>query len=407
MSTKSTVDNDSNATNKCNPEKLLLFGYIRRADFIQHQLFPDSLTMLICTFYFQNIGKFLIIFESLHNKQDSFIKTCDISNQWEYLPSPQRKTNINFKNIFYKHHENSFCNIHSIPTKLIPGIDQTTIQNANNIASNVIYRVGGKISPHLSEQYIDIGCILDTQTIFKLPTLNTRRYGNRTLYSKTHGLITLGGCHMDISANYLSSIEQLCGDNNYTWNDMYIPNMIHPRFCPTVTLLDNGKYNEKLFVTGGKGDQITDLSKCEMYLFQHRKWIKIASMKYPRNSSGICEWKEKNGDVVVVGGYNGMAKKTVERYDLHKDRWYEMAKTNSIHKNCCCVTVYYDSNPYFKSNNGVLVVFGNDGTVANDWGCIEYYDDRDWTGKWNIIKRVDQCVLDTENTDFLWVLPTQ
>eukprot|EP01083_Nonionella_stella_P169098 572611_1 len=389
------------------PEELLVFGYIRHIAGI-NPLYPNSIVRLICySFYFQPMGTFLIVFESSKPEQDSFIKTCDISNQWTYLQSSTRKNNINMKGAFMKCHESSFCIIPSISKDLIPALDPSASKRhqLDDVVTNAIYRVGG------SNQ--NIGCILQPfSMVFEVPLLNTRRYGNRTVYSKSHGLISVGGCSM--IHIWQSSVEQLMFDDTnkkWYWDSNTIGSMNSERFCPSAVVLDNVKQNEKLFVVGGRMDHMNDLNTCEMYCFQSGKWNDVAPMKYVRNSAGICEWREKNGDVVVVGGYNGEASKSVEHYDVHKNKWYELPKTNGEHKNCCCVTVYYDSNPYFECSNGVLVVFGNDGTAAGpsreiEWGLIEYFDHRDWRQRWNVVTYVKDCVSASLDNDFLWALPT-
>ena len=123
-------------------------------------------------------------------------------------------------------------------------------------------------------------------------------------------------------------------------------------------------------------------------------------MNYRRNSAGICQW---NGNIVVVGGYNGESCKKAEYYDFHKNEWFELPETNTTHRNCCCVMIYKDGNPYFELSDGVVMVVGDDGIGPKEnWGWIEYYDHRDSKRKWNLVKQVSECIdCDTAKNDFL------
>ena len=122
------------------------------------------------------------------------------------------------------------------------------------------------------------------------------------------------------------------------------------------------------------------------------KWIYNTShdLNIPRYSPG-CIYVE--GELFVIGGYNGVSSNKVEYYDFHKNKWFQLPDTLTPHRNCCCVMVYKDCNPYFNVNEGVLMVIGDDGCGGKDkWGWIEYYDNRDGKQKWNLVEQVNECV---------------
>jgi len=186
------------------------------------------------------------------------------------------------------------------------------------------------------------------------------------------------------------------------------------RDCPSVGLYKAGdKYQEQLFVAGGWNER--DLNVVEMYNFKKREWKVLSSLNMKRNSAGICEWKQKNNNMIIIGGWNKKTTHSVEEYDAHKNQWYVLKNTNFPHRYYPACTVYHDLNPFINSGHGVIVVLGNDGrvygdeyikkqrqkeqapkdnkpdipsippSVKDDWGYIEFYDPRDWIRKWTVI----------------------
>mmetsp|Transcript_9657 Transcript_9657/g.8669 ORF Transcript_9657/g.8669 Transcript_9657/m.8669 type:complete len:307 (-) Transcript_9657:48-968(-) len=200
------------------------------------------------------------------------------------------------------------------------------------------------------------------------------------------------------------------------------------RDCPSVGLFKSGnKYEEQLFVAGGWNEK--DLNYVEMYNFKKREWKQLSSLNVKRNSAGICEWKQKNNNMIIIGGWNKKTTNSVEEYDSHKNQWYALKSTNHPHKYYPACTVYHDLNPFINTGYGVIVVLGNDGrlygdeymkkqqflmqkknkeevpklqqqnspsskpsvinndqaAIKDDWGFIEFYDPRDWIRKWQVI----------------------
>ena len=93
--------------------------------------------------------------------------------------------------------------------------------------------------------------------------------------------------------------------------------------------------------------------------------------------------KHKN-KVIVVGGCDKEAEKSSEWYDFDKAKWYYLPSTNTPHR----------YNPCLSNNNGILVVLGDDGTTykKQDWGSIEFYDERDSSNKWQTGKQIAQSL---------------
>eukprot|EP00484_Ammonia_sp_Unknown_P010491 CAMPEP_0197076944 /NCGR_PEP_ID=MMETSP1384-20130603/212367_1 /TAXON_ID=29189 /ORGANISM="Ammonia sp." /LENGTH=786 /DNA_ID=CAMNT_0042515803 /DNA_START=21 /DNA_END=2381 /DNA_ORIENTATION=- len=211
------------------------------------------------------------------------------------------------------------------------------------------------------------------------------------------------------------------------WRNLAAP-MKYRRDCPSVGLFRSGqKYEEQLFVAGGWNEK--DLNYVELYNFKSREWKTLSPLNVKRNSAGMCEWKQKNHNMVIVGGWNKKTVNSVEEWDAHKNKWYVLNNTNHPHRYYPACTVYHDLNPFINSGYGVIVVMGNDGrlygdefikkqqsmlkkknqqndinidpnvaakeaippsvnTLKEDWGFIEFYDPRDWIRKWTVIDNV-------------------
>eukprot|EP01084_Bolivina_argentea_P020982 38978_1 len=396
---------------------------------------------------------FLIIFESSTSFKNSFISSINFnyntSSPNMNLIKPYNKGSINNKNIIFKRVKDcSYAFASSVYIDKIIGITtksrqqhiQSCVSTLNNCVCkfNIIYRIGGDTRNVLENN--NICNILGTDVVFQLPQLLMPRFNHKIICSKIHGILCVGGepIKKEHVQNELKEIEKEDYNNikqkailnsveqlNLTplatltsvsneeeklgeppepelkWRNLN-SSMKHRRDCPSVGLYKEGnKYEEQLFVAGGWN--MRDLSCVEMYNFENRKWNQLASLNIKRNSAGICEWKQKNNNMIIIGGWNKKTTNSVEEYDAHKNQWYVLANTNYSHKYYPACKVYHNLNPFINSGNGVIVVIGNDGrlygdeylkrqnnqstkpNIKNDWGFIEFYDPRDRMKKWTVI----------------------
>ena len=86
---------------------------------------------------------------------------------------------------------------------------------------------------------------------------------------------------------------------------------------------DNILINDKIFVCGGFDDRnYRKLKSCEMYnINTNDEWKYIEDMHYERNYLSLQKWKEKNNNIIAVGGYHNDKKNNiVEEYDFLKQK---------------------------------------------------------------------------------------
>ena len=74
---------------------------------------------------------------------------------------------------------------------------------------------------------------------------------------------------------------------------------------------------DRMFVMGGYDGHET-LNAVEEYNFTSREWRQAKPMSVARSNAGAAVWKEK---IYVVGGWDGRALDTVERFDVIRDEW--------------------------------------------------------------------------------------
>eukprot|EP00485_Elphidium_margaritaceum_P008449 CAMPEP_0202696160 /NCGR_PEP_ID=MMETSP1385-20130828/9489_1 /ASSEMBLY_ACC=CAM_ASM_000861 /TAXON_ID=933848 /ORGANISM="Elphidium margaritaceum" /LENGTH=732 /DNA_ID=CAMNT_0049352273 /DNA_START=46 /DNA_END=2241 /DNA_ORIENTATION=+ len=357
----------------------------------------------------------------------------------------------------------------------------TPVMSSKCICSfNVVYRIGGDCVNDTANH--NICHVLGTDVEFLLPRMVVPRFNHRVVYSALHGILVVGGEPLkkehaksvlqeivkEKSARrsrssrsedgkqtkaILRTVEQLKLAPNMALSHYYqvrnanvkkeeeklemppepelkwrslASSMEYRRDCPSVALFKSGqKFEERLFVAGGWNE--SDLSSVEMYNFEKRAWRTVSPLNVKRNSAGLCEWKQKNHNMIIVGGWNKRTTHSVEEYDAYKNQWYSLKPTNHAHRYYPACAVLHDLNPFINTGYGVIVVVGSDGRlygdeymqkqqnlikqnskknnlvppsrpdvtpnvsknsnanaanaachIKEDWGFIEFYDPRDW-----------------------------
>jgi len=368
-------------------------------------------------------GDFLIVFESSQSKT-SFVSSLNLEHHsmTHSVVKPlerHKKRPVIFKRV----KDCAYAVASNVTIDRVIGI--TAKAKAQHIAScvgtlshcvctfNALYRVGGDTLD--VEENNNICNILGTDVVFALPQLQCPRFNHRIVYSKSHGILAVGGepikkgdakrelkeiqqeaqgkrakdrkektrkailgsveqlnlAPMDALKNYYQirnfgqrEEEKLAmpPEPELKWRNLGAP-MKYRRDCPSVGIWHSA-HSENLFVAGGWNEK--DLSSVETYDFKKREWRQLSSLNVKRNSAGICEWKTKSNNMVIVGGWNRKTTHSVEEYDAHKNQWYLLKNTNHPHKYYPACTVYHDLNPFINTGHGVIVVMGNDGRLYGD-----------------------------------------
>lgn len=315
-----------------------------------------------------------------------------------------------------------------------------------DIRSRVIYRVGGCDCDNVD----NIGYRLDKCESWKLPQLTTKRWAHKIVYSKYHGLLCVGGTKYGKRASLttcLNSVEQLTitntlndfdyydeeesnvddicdhdedekksmtNDNDIDCNDnksisidnksnskpskeqkwRYLLPMSNRRHNPSACLITDHAWMDEvqnLMVCGGWYDN-DDLRSSELYSFSKNEWVPLSDMLSKHQSGGICEWKLKNSNVVMVGGWGEFSRKKAEEYNPERNKWYSLPDTRYNHRFNPCLSIYggdqNGDNYTIPSTFGILIVVGDYPCTSNinDWGNAEFYDPR--CKSWQVIDSV-------------------
>ena len=221
-----------------------------------------------------------------------------------------------------------------------------------------IYRIGG------SDNDNNIHYEINNNKIIKLPNLLKERLGLSSIYCEKYGLFAIGGWKDN-------SVEILNNNNNCKWK--YAKSMNDARRSHDSIII-----NDKIFVCGGFDDDNCYLQSCEMYNMNtntntNDEWKYIENMNYERCYLSLQKLKEKNNNIIAIGGFDNHSKyNIVEEYDFLKQKWYELPNTIDKHKQYCGIYIF----------NNIIYVFGDAYRVSNDnFGICEMYDIRE--EKWS------------------------
>ncbi|XP_067636341.1 kelch-like protein 5 isoform X2 [Eurosta solidaginis] len=184
-----------------------------------------------------------------------------------------------------------------------------------------LYFIGG------SRKYIGVKDVrswnFKSKALGQLPSMNQLRYrhsaaalngniyaigGVERRYYKTNDIDQLFGL-CPHAQKVLPSVEMYSASNG--WN--FISNMTVPRYeAAAVTL------NGKIYVMGGRCAFLNILKSVECYDPRTNCWTKCADMIESHNYPSAAV---HNGQIFVVGGWDGKFLVPVERYNPQKDEW--------------------------------------------------------------------------------------
>ena len=127
---------------------------------------------------------------------------------------------------------------------------------------------------------------------------------------------------------------------------------------------------------------------CAMYDINTNEWKYIENMNKERSGLSVQKWKEKNNNIICVGGYNdGYPLNVVEEYDFLKQKWIELPNTIDVHRSCGIYIL-----------NQIIYVFGSGYHSKRDnFGIFEKYDTREREKKWIKIDELSKLFNFTKN----------
>merc|ERR1712154_206675 len=200
---------------------------------------------------------------------------------------------------------------------------------------------------------------------------------------------------------------------------MYLPTMREHRYSPCCTVYDvEERQNEYIFVGGGwrrnskkRGGEI--LTSCEVFNFERGIWTEIQSMNVARYAGGCCVWQNASSQktIVIGGGRADGASQSVEQYDFHKNRWYNLPNTRCSHRNAPSLWIAKEYGKISSPFNGLLFIGGDVWTKDDQQteGCIngyiECYDHREWRRQWFIVEDLKNILVQDRNAVIRAMLP--
>ena len=124
-----------------------------------------------------------------------------------------------------------------------------------------------------------------------------------------------------------------------------------------------------------------------MYNMNTNEWQYIQNMNYERFGLSLQKLKEKNNNIIAIGGYDNDEKyNIVEEYDFAKQKWHQLPNTIDKHRWYCGIYVL----------NNIIYVFGDGDGDGGNYGICEMYDSRQ--EKWSKIDGLSK-LLNFSNDD--------
>ena len=308
----------------------LVFGFIRFIK-ISNKIIPSSIIKLCIKFYYSSLRIICIKqVNQINQLPEIFISQFDINKYYETTIKPLAdipkwtKIDWNSAAVYIK-------NI-KLPKKLI---------SAHNVLSNksiydAVFLLGADVRDShafIIENYNNYTLNDNKEKIniyyWKLPLFSDNVMGSHVLYSQKYGLISIGNYKEKINGLNILDFNQYHydddknknknNDTKWKWNEM---NMERQRPQPSAAWINDNKF---LCCGGYQHYHDTDL-----YDFENKKWTKLSNTQFTTRRSGICVDKLINKRVYIGGGWD--LPKKFEYYDINKNKWFKLPKTDGQHK---------------------------------------------------------------------------
>ena len=227
--------------------------------------------------------------------------------------------------------------------------------------------------------------------ITSLPSLKTRRYGASAVYSEKHGMFVIGGKDDQKELSVVEQWDIPRGEREWRC----LPRMSMSRYSPSCGIYSH-RGSEWIVVAGGYAQKHV-LKSCELYNVKKRQWTPIKDLNVKRYAAGCAVWKRAQSapSIVVGGGFNSAACKSVEEYDVHKQQWYRLPDTNAEHRCNPSLWVGKEYGRLFSPFCGLLCIAGNKWEIERRGcieGTIEFYDPREWRQQWFIAEHLSHIL---------------
>ena len=121
----------------------------------------------------------------------------------------------------------------------------------------------------------------------------------------------------------------------------------------------------------------------DMNTNMNNEWKLIENMNYERCFLSLQKLKEKNNNIIAIGGFSDNNSQIVEEYNFEKQKWHQLPNTIDKHREYCGISII----------NNIIYVFGD---WCNNYGIFEMYDFRQ--NKWSKIDELSK-LFDFTNDD--------
>ena len=362
-----------------------------------------------------NIPSSLLV-KSITNQREQMIFSIrngiKIKNQRQpYLSENKQSSQVQQRNIYL---HNKFVEAKETEEKKCA--DDNKYNNSPSTCS-ILLRCGGCLfhEDNSTTNRVDGLNINNGDWLESLPNLRIKRYGPSIAYSKNNGVLVIGGIDGNKTLNIVEQWNITKGDDGW---DM-LPQMNQSRYSPSCAIYGEG-IDECLFVGGGYLRETKKILKsAEVYNFNVKCWTKIKSMRHKRYASGCCVWNKASmsgfgGEVVIGGGVNPDASRSVEIYNSYKDEWYSLPDTVHQHRNNPAIWICKEYGTLNSSFNGLLCIAGDtffkkstdfNGNFGEIKGKIEVYDPRASERDWRTVEDLNNILIDNKNSIIRGMIP--
>eukprot|EP01084_Bolivina_argentea_P056111 102725_1 len=330
------VDIRNDLFHKYSTEELLLTGYIRQIEILLNgKIIPQSINSLCFDFYHLYNMIFLLI-----EKNENEIYSIDINNDKSSIYNvihPQFTPNEPWS-IF----NGGVCCKQNwiLPDRITAALSsQFDVNSYNKMFEKmkkwnyVIFKVGGYDAQNDNSTNCCNAIIMNRYKTsndniafnVKLPNFISNIYGNSLLFSRQHGLISIGG-------RTQSPIAKLSFSGMLDWEKMKSVSNIHI----AATMINKDRI---LIVNGCKLGIYSNQSHpgqvnaVQIFDMKKNRFCYASNSCYSRCSSGI--YHDELAHKVYVGGgcFQERIVKYMEYYDVNRNKWYKLPQTSMKHGN--------------------------------------------------------------------------